>query len=248
MFMKKIIVFLLSLTIVLFFNIGCKKKESSPTSSKTPITLSGTFKTNGIYQYRSGRGCNSTWTFANNNYNYNVIWFRWDTIASQWISEGAENMNGTYSDDNNFLRLTDKYGAYPDDGYKWHYSIDGNKLTLNSAWDEGGIFAGSSNTLVGTWTEHISYYDTTAHTFNTSTRNVIYNQGGTAMEIYISSGYTDTTRFNYVIAGDVLTQYYQGSSWTYVGIYSIKQNKLYLYGKPGTSENDSYTQIDYFKQ
>lgn len=240
--------YLIWLVFVIVFISGCKKDESNPVSSSTSIE--GTWKTNGIYEYIPNYGVELILLFSNNSYEISSHDFEKDTSSNNWIEvNSGSKQKGTYIAENNFLRFTLQNGTMGDDGMIWHYKIDGNKLTLNSAWDWGGIFNGNSNILTNSvWTIHYSYYDSATNSFNNSLRNLIYNPNQTGMEIYKSFhyNYTDTLLFTYTINGDELTHNFQ-TGYVYKGIYKIIDNKLYIYGKPGTSDNDDYYMFELFR-
>lgn len=240
---------LTALFLLIIFISGCTEDDSNPVGDLT--SLDGTWKTNGVFEYVPNRGVEWTWIFSNGSYERSGQEYRRDTITNNWAKQGQiENERGTFIAENNFIRMTSQNGSMGDDGMIWHYDLDGRKLTLNSAWDIGGIFNGSSDLLTGsTWTINYSDYDSVSNTFNTSQRQLIFNTDLTGSEIYkyIQSNYSDTTSFTYTISGNELTFFFEFGNM-YKGIYKIADKKLYLYGKPGTSTNDDYWQFDLFKQ
>ena len=229
------ILFLLTLS-------SCNKDDSNPLNNNS-TSLNGTWKTNGIYvDMNPNRGVQMTVTFDNGTYVGSSITYTKDSLGN-WQQQSSDNDAGAYTLDNSFIILGNE------DGSILHYSIDGNKLTLNSTADAGGIYHGSSNSLTNqNW--QINY--------NTSKRTYFYNTNGTGIFLYdYLNGRIDSTFFNYIISSNIIThnylyriingQQYQETG-SYLGIYEIKDNKFYMYGKPYTEDNDNYFIWILFKQ
>lgn len=221
---------------------SCNKDDSNPVNNDSP-NLNGTWKTNGIYvDMNPNKGIQLTLTFDNGNYVSTYIEYSKDSVGN-WQQQGNNNDAGTYTLDNSFLILGNT------DGSIMHYAIDGNKLTLNSTADAGGIYTGNSNSLTNqNW----------QITYNTSKRTYFYNANGTGLFLYdYLNGRIDSTFFNYTISSNIITHNYlytiingqqYPESGSYLGVYEIKDNKLYMYGKPYTDDNDNYYIYILFKQ
>lgn len=228
----------------LVFFISCQKDKNNPVDENSN-SLDGTWKTNGIYVYiNPNEGLQFTLEINNNNYSINDIRFIKDNNGS-WYQDNIYNQSGTFSADNYFFILENE------DGGILHYSIEGDKMTLSSTADHGGIFTGNSNELVGqNW--KIRY--------SSSERTYFYNANGTGTFLYdyLDGSRIDTVFFNYTKTSNVIThnwtyiiingQQYTYDSNPYIGVYEIEDNKLYMYGKAFTRDNDNYGMVELFKQ
>lgn len=238
--------FLLTILSILF--IGCSKEEN-PTESSNE-SLVNIWGTNGIIEYETDRG--SDITFVINESNYNLTDNNYRKENGNWVFNQTYNRSGNYETDNNFLKLYDEYSTSDGEDI-FHYSIKGDKLTLNVAWDGGGIFVGNSSQLTGNnWTSEHSSYNENENRIEYHLFQYIFNNNSSGLRIYnyLTEGRIDSTNITYNLNGNTLSIYREGGYRLYVSIYEIKNNKLYMYGKPGTLEGDKddYREIVLYKK
>ncbi|MCF8275027.1 MAG: hypothetical protein K9I95_14475 [Flavobacteriaceae bacterium] len=241
--MKNLLLHILILLTVTF--ISCKKDDSNPVNNNS-VSLNGTWKTDGIYNtiyLRPNEGSQMTLEINNNNFSFSEIQYRKDNNGN-WQQYNINNQSGTFSIDYSFLILNNGGNVYT-----LHFSVEGNKLTLN-ATDNGGIFEGNSNELIGQKWKGI--YNNTLEEFSYKA-----DGSGTHLSKYFLNGNPkiDTLIFNYTISSNTISH-----TWTHINnqpisgrepsvcIYEIKNKKLYMYGKPFTSDNDDYFMVELFKQ
>ena len=244
--------YLYSFSILLIILLtSCKKDDSNPVANNQS-SLNGIWKTNGIYAYMNPQnGAQLSFEFSNNDFTMNGIYFTKDN-AGNWKQNSTYTKNGKFTIDNSFLVL----GSGNDETF--HYLVENNKLTINNAVDNGGIYLGNSNSLTNTtWQVRYNGQRTSSGTTYSYIQTITYNYGtdgrGSSRRVYLRDGLTQndyTLNFSYSVQNNVLTHIFDDvvSYPPYVAIYEIKDSKLYLYGKPLTSTNDDYYMWELFKQ
>lgn len=237
--------------LVLFGTIilGCSKETPTSTISVVPQILPGTWSTNGIYvDINTTEGVDMTFNISASTMINTAQDYRRDSLTGQWSATSYYCDTFSYVLDHTFIKWALSEGSTG----AWHYSIENNKLTINSTADHGGIYQGSSGSLTGqAWTYEYKWYDE-YDSFLATCRDIkYYHADGTGYEIRSNdrppSGWCDTTAFTYAISGNELIHYFS-VTYSYVAIYEIYNNKLYLYGKPKTSDNDDYYSLVLYKQ
>ena len=228
--MKKIAFFSFLLLIFLFF-LSCSDKSSILETSNI-TDLEGIWSGTNTY---FGKNEKITYTFKGNKYE----------VRKNDLLRGS----GTFQTDNFFILFFDKYGALGLDGHSAviHYSINNNILTLNKVMErglgQGGIFEGNSNKLVNTnWKMRLSKFNSSKNEMEYFYKTYLFNSDNTCITSIVR-GDVDKDTLNYSIFGNTLT------IGNYISIYEIKNNKLYIYSKPGTDPgNDNYWEIELEKQ
>lgn len=236
--------FSLLLSAFVVFIYGCKKSDSNPVGPTSG--LDGTWKTNGIYVYMNpNEGTQMTMTLRSGTYDYTSTSYVRDSTGN-WHASYSDADSGQYQTDESFIILGTS------DGAAIHYSIEGSKLTFNSTADHGGIYVGSSNSLVGqSWSYFVGGHK----------RSYLFQSSSNGLLLYdynIDGSRIDTVYFTYATSSGVMTVNWsyiitQGHQYTYdsnpyVGVYQIANNKLYIYGKPYTRDNDDYFQYELYRQ
>lgn len=232
---------LLSLIFLSLIFISCSDDDNPTKSSST--NLVNNWSTDGIYEYSQDRGADIQFNFSEKTYSIHSVEYRREN--GQWAMKEPNTQSGNYETDEDFIKIYDEHGAARDGAF-WHFSISGDVLTLNSSIDHGGLFLGNSNELIGnTWTCQYSRYreDENQMEYYLLQYDFFNNMTGVRTYKDLTDNETGTTAFTYTRTDDVITIYRENSTHPYVGIFKIKNKKLYLYGKPGTRDNDDYRQL-----
>jgi len=242
------------LVLAIVFIIGCSSNSENNPLESEPASLLGKWKTRGIepVNIANNVGIQGEIEFTETLWKYKLTFFR--NQNGGWVlqyPDPIDSGNFIYIIDNNFIKRFDEYGASGDDGYIFHYSIDGDKLTLNAAWDGGGIFEGTSNSLTNNlWVNKQTYFDTLDNKLYSRFRKYLFNEDGSGIIFWENSQWNENGSKNikYSINNKTLTFFDEGYvEPDYVAIYEIKDKKLYLYGKPGTSDNDDYWEYIFYR-
>lgn len=236
------------------YSFSCTEKESvllQSNKSSSTFSLIGTWKTRVITSYNKiqTRAIDGTIKFILDSvFIDNSEYTR--EVSGDWEFNEHNIFRYGYYKDNYFIQMIMEHDKIDND-LIFHYSIEADKLTFNSAEDRGGIFKGNSNEFIGqVWTYETNYYNEDEQKKYITLNQYQFNENGSGYRFrnYITENTIDTTHITYLIDQNNLTIY--GENWDepYVGIYEITNNKLYIYGKPWETDNDDYNKIVWVRE
>lgn len=135
------------IVLILLFTQGCSNDENIVDGGTQNNSLLGNWSTNG-YQImeQNDEAYEIYLTFTETDIAMNIKYYYYNDSLKLWIYNNTKSIAGTYTDKNSFIRIKDNHGAEEDDWCIWHYDL-GENLVLNSAWDDGGIYTGTSDQL-----------------------------------------------------------------------------------------------------
>lgn len=216
------LILIVPLILIILLN-GCAKKDGGNPVGPESQDISGLWQTEGIAVLGSSNAAFSM-NFQNGVLTWDIKFYSKSYSSNQFILEEESSSTYNFTVDNSFIKIDPPQGnTYDHDPLFYHYSISSNKLSL----DAGSIYTGNSNNLTET-------------EWNLSDAKYKYNLDKTGVVIY---GASDSVYFTYRIDGNTIIYSYDnnGRSTTYTGIFEIKNNKFYIYEKPGVVQSNPRT-------